>query len=124
MSEIDQSFFEELDGQLQQNLLERRILISTQHMLRIKFYLFSAAAVAVFLAVAAYVLWEFRFGDGFSSRLDIVGGSLGLLGAFVVVELILSASSALQATWQANVIIHAQDYAISQAEDCLNDGSK
>jgi hypothetical protein len=119
----DEQYFDELDAQLQQNMLERRILVSTLHMLRMKFYLFLSGAIAVSFAVAAYVLWEFRFGDGFSSRFDIVGGSLGLLGAFVIVELILGAFSALQASWRANVVIHAQDYAIAQAEEYLNDGA-
>jgi hypothetical protein len=116
----DQQYFDELDAQLQQNRLERRILVSTFHMLRMKFLLFSLGALAVSLAIGAYVLWEFRFGDGFSSRFDIVGGSLGLLGAFVVVELILGAFSALQASWRANIVIHAQEYAIAQAEEYLN----
>jgi hypothetical protein len=119
--ENDQDDFLELDAQLQLNMLERRLLVSSQKMLRVKFYMFLLAAVVVASAIAGYIFWQLRFGDGFTSHLDILGGSLGILGAFVVVELILGAFSALQAKWKATLLLHAQDYAISQAEECLRD---
>jgi len=113
---FDEEYLRELEDQLGRNIFELREMAHVIRAQYIKLCIYLIPAVVLAGVIVIYLIWDFRYGDGYRLHVDLIGGTLGVFGLFLLSELISLSLGALQTVNRGNRVRFLQISAIHEAE--------